>query len=69
MKRPRRRLAIPQHEFGFAAQAFRLFAESGVDGERITRERAAADQARRLAESAQTSFSQLKASNSQDSHD
>jgi hypothetical protein len=69
MKRPRRRLAIPQHEFGFAAQAFRLFAESGVDGERITRERAAADQARRLAESTQTAFPQLSTLNSQPSHD
>lgn len=48
-----RRLPIPQHEFGFTTDTFRLFAESGVDGERIARERAEAQQTRRLAESTQ----------------
>ncbi len=64
-----RRLPIPQHEFGFTAAAFGLFAESGVDGERIARERAEADQARRLADSTQTAFSQLATLNSQLTHD
>ena len=54
MKRNRRRLPIPQHEFGFAPTAFNLAIETGMDGERITRERAEADRARRLAEAAQT---------------
>jgi hypothetical protein len=53
MKRNRRRLPIPQHEFSFAPQAFNLFQEMTLDGERIARERAAADRARRAAESAQ----------------
>ena len=53
MKRCKRRLPIPQHEFFFAPQAFNLFAEATLDGERITRERAEADRARRAAESAQ----------------
>jgi hypothetical protein len=53
MKRNRRRLPVPQHEFGFAPQAFNLFAETMLDGDRITRERAEADRARRAVESAQ----------------
>lgn len=68
MKRARR-LPIPQHEFGFTAATFRLCAESGVDGERIARERAEAQQARHLAESAQAAFPQLPTLNSQSSHD
>jgi hypothetical protein len=69
MKRAHRRLPVPQHEFRFAVETFRLFAESGVDGERITLERAEADKARRLAESSQTSLPQLSTLNSQYSHD
>jgi hypothetical protein len=47
MKRSnRRRLPVPQHEFLFAPQAT-------LDGERIAREHAEADRARRAAESAQ----------------
>lgn len=42
MKRNRRHLPIPQHEFGFSPQAFNLFAETTLDGERVARERAAA---------------------------
>ena len=53
MRRNRRPLPIPQHEFGFTADIFRLFADAPQDGERIARERAEADQARRLAEAAQ----------------
>jgi len=54
MKRRKHRLPIPQHEFGFAPAAFNLAIETGMDGERITRERAEADHVRRLAEAAQT---------------
>jgi hypothetical protein len=54
MKRPRRRLPIPQHEFGFAPQAFNLFPEATLDGDRLARERDEADRARRAADSAQT---------------
>jgi hypothetical protein len=53
MKRSKRRLPVPQHEFLFAPQAFNLITEATLDGERITRERAEADRARRAAESAQ----------------
>jgi hypothetical protein len=53
MRTPKRRLPIPQHEFSFTVETFRLFAESGLDGERLTRERAEAEQSRRLAESSQ----------------
>ena len=53
--RPRRRaLPIPQHEFGFTPQTFTLFSETTLDGERIARERAEAEAARRLADAAQT---------------
>ena len=61
MRRTRQRLPIPQHEFGFTADAFRLFSETGVDGERIARERAETEQARRDADAAQVSlFSNLQ---------
>jgi ABC-type transport system involved in Fe-S cluster assembly fused permease/ATPase subunit len=53
MKRGRRRLHIPQHEFGFTPQAFNLFQDTTLDGERIARERAEADRARHAAEAAQ----------------
>ena len=53
MKRSKRRLPIPQHEFFFAPLAFNLIVEDGTDGDRIARERAEADRARRAAESAQ----------------
>jgi hypothetical protein len=53
MKRNRRRLPIPQHEFGFVPGTFTLFSESGLDGDRLARERDEADRARRAAESAQ----------------
>ena len=59
MKRSRRRLPVPQHEFGFTPDTFNLFAESAVDGERITREQTEAEQKRRTAEAAQAAlFSQ-----------
>ena len=53
MRRTRRPLPIPQHEFGFSADTFRLFSDWSQDGERMARERAEADEARRLAEQAQ----------------
>jgi hypothetical protein len=56
MKRNRRRLPIPQHEFGFTPDTFNLILENGIDGERIARERAEADHARRNAEAAQAAF-------------
>ena len=56
MKRNRRRLPVPQHEFGFTPNTFNLIAETGLDGERITRERGEADHARHLAEEAQAAF-------------
>ena len=56
MRRTRRPLPIPQHEFGFTADTFTLFSESTLDGERIARERAEADQARRAAQAAQASL-------------
>ena len=56
MKRPRRRLPVPQHEFGFTPDTFNLIAETGLDGDRIARERAEADRARRLAEAAQAAL-------------
>ena len=39
MKRTQRRLPIPQWEFGFTLATFNLMFETGLDGERITRER------------------------------
>jgi hypothetical protein len=53
MKRRKQRLPIPQHEFGFTPETFNLMAEAGLDGERIARERAESDRARRMADSAQ----------------
>jgi hypothetical protein len=56
MRRAKRRLPIPQHEFPYAADTFRLFSDSALDGERIARERAEADRARMLAEAAQAAL-------------
>jgi hypothetical protein len=56
MKRNKYRLPVPQHEFGFTPDTISLIAETGLDGERITRERGEADHARHLAESAQHGF-------------
>jgi len=49
----KRNLPIPQFEFGFAADSFNLFQQTTTDGDRIARERAEAEKARRLAEKAQ----------------
>ena len=56
MKLKRRRLPVPQHEFGFTPDTFSLIAETGLDAERIIRERNETDAARQLAESAQHGF-------------
>ena len=56
MKRNRRRLPIPQHEFPFAAENYRLVSETTLDGERLARERDEADGARILAEEAQAAW-------------
>ena len=56
MKRNRRRLPIPQHEFCFVPDTFGLIAESTLDGERLAHERDEADRAQILAEKAQTAL-------------
>jgi hypothetical protein len=56
MKRTKRRLPLPQHEFGFAPDTFNLFAEVSLDGERIAREQVEAEQLRLAAETAQAAF-------------
>jgi hypothetical protein len=56
MKRSKRRLPVPQHEFGFTPHTFNLFAEVSLDGERITREQAEAADRRREAEAGQAAF-------------
>jgi len=56
MKRSKRRLPVPQHEFGFTPHTFNLFAEVSLDGERITREQAEAADRRRAADAAQAAF-------------
>ena len=65
MRRTSRRHPIPQHEFGFSPNTFNLIQDTATDGERITRERAEADEARRVSASAQASLFTTK----QHSHD
>jgi hypothetical protein len=60
MKLTKRRLPIPQNEFGFTPSTFNLFADFTSDGERIAREREQADKARQLAEVAQPALIQTK---------
>jgi hypothetical protein len=55
-QRTRRRLPIPQHEFGFVPDTFNLMQESGLDGERLSRERDEANRARHMAEAAQAAL-------------
>jgi len=47
------RLPIPQHEFGFVPDTFTLMQDTGLDGDRINKELAEADRARRAADAAQ----------------
>ena len=56
MKKRKRRLPLPQHEFGFSSDTFNLFAEVSLDGERITREQAESAERRRAAEAGQAPF-------------
>ena len=56
MRRTRKRLPIPQHEFGFVPDTFTLFTETTADGEKLCREREELERARRQQEDAQTSF-------------
>jgi len=56
MKRDRRRLPIPQHEFCFVPDTFGLTVETALDGERLARERDQAEEARRMAEAAQAAL-------------
>jgi len=56
MRRNRRRLPVPQHEFPFTPGTFNLVVENGTDGDRIAREQAEADRASRAAESAQAAL-------------
>jgi len=59
MKRSRRRLPIPQWEFGFTPKTFNLIVETGVDGERIAHESKQKEHERRLADEAQHSLFQM----------
>ena len=59
MRRPRRRLPVLQHEFGFTADPFNLFQETALDGERVTRKLAEAEEARRGARAAQAGLFSL----------
>ena len=59
MRRPRRRLPVPQHEFGFTANTFNLFQETTLDGERVARELDEAEEARRRARAAQAGLFSL----------
>jgi hypothetical protein len=58
MKRSKRRLPVPQWEFGFTPKTFNLIVETGVDGERIAREIKQKEHERRLADKAQSSLFQ-----------
>jgi hypothetical protein len=47
MKRRKKPMPIPQWEFEFAPGTFNLMGESGIDGERVIRERTALEEARK----------------------
>ena len=54
MKTKKRRLPIPQQEFGFTPDTFNLIQDTTVDGWRISRDRGEVEKARRRAMAAQT---------------
>jgi hypothetical protein len=56
MRRRRKRLPVPQHEFGFAPETFNLIQETGIDGERLCREQTETARARENADALQTKF-------------
>jgi hypothetical protein len=58
MKR-KKRLPVPQWEFGFAPDTFNLIAETGADGERVAQEREKMEKQRQIAEKAQSSLFQV----------
>ena len=62
MRRTKKPMPIPQWEFGFTAQTFNLTSEDSTDGDRIARENAELEQARRAADAAQTKLFSRKAS-------
>jgi hypothetical protein len=59
MKR-RKRLPIPQNEFGFTPNTFNLFGDCTSDGERVVREREQAERERQFAEAAQPALIQTE---------
>jgi hypothetical protein len=67
MKR-NKHLPIPQWEFGFAPSTFNLMVETGLDGDRIARERAEADLARSRSDAAQAAFFNHKSKNDLSKH-
>jgi hypothetical protein len=54
MQRSRRRFQTAQREFGFTPDTFNLLIETGLDGERVIRERDEAERARSILEIATT---------------
>lgn len=58
MKRSRRRLPIPQWEFGFTPKTFNLIVETGVDGEHLAREHRQKEHERQITDKAQCSLFQ-----------
>jgi hypothetical protein len=62
MKRTKRRLPLPQYEFGFTPATFNLMIETGLDGDCLARERTEAEHARCFAETAQPVFFTTKES-------
>ena len=56
MRRTKRPLPIPQHEFGFTPHAFNLIQDTAPDGDRLTREQAEAQHRRQLADSEQAAL-------------
>jgi hypothetical protein len=60
MKRTKRRLPIPQNEFGFTPNTFNLFQDYTSDGERIVHEREQAERKRQHANAAQTALFQTE---------
>jgi hypothetical protein len=64
MRHNKRRLPIPQWEFGFAPETFNLILETGIDFARVAREREAAELAKEQADAAQARlFSQSTTKN------
>jgi len=54
MKRRKKQMPVPQWEFGFSAETFNLMQETGIDGDRISREKSEMEEARAVTEAAQS---------------